>query len=189
MTEEAADVGFLPQGIKAVLAESYERIHRSNLVGMGVIPLEYLPGDSAESLGLSGRERFSVIIPPQLTPRMTVDIKVEHMISTTNWALNQPLSTGFSSGNILHQVTSQYQCTTKMTLKSKPNMHSFYRSYSYCIRPPKCTINLTFCSNKVKGSLSITYALHTCSKGFFLVPRPTVQQETKPTVNYGHTHT
>ncbi|KTG07303.1 hypothetical protein cypCar_00018833, partial [Cyprinus carpio] len=62
-------------GIKAVLAESYERIHRSNLVGMGIIPLEYLPGDSAESLGLSGRERYTVIIPPQITPRMTVDIK------------------------------------------------------------------------------------------------------------------
>ncbi len=76
-----ADVGFLPQGVKAVLAESYERIHRSNLVGMGVIPLEYLPGDSAESLGLSGRERFSVIIPPQITPRMTVHIKVERQLS------------------------------------------------------------------------------------------------------------
>ncbi|RXN23800.1 cytoplasmic aconitate hydratase [Labeo rohita] len=64
-------------GIKAVLAESYERIHRSNLVGMGIIPLEYLPGDNAESLGLTGRERYTVIIPPQLTPRMTVDIKLD----------------------------------------------------------------------------------------------------------------
>ncbi|NP_001030155.1 cytoplasmic aconitate hydratase [Danio rerio] len=64
-------------GIKAVLAESYERIHRSNLVGMGVIPLEYLPGDSAESLGLSGRERYTVMIPPLLKPRMTVDIKLD----------------------------------------------------------------------------------------------------------------
>ncbi|KAK7175866.1 hypothetical protein R3I93_000204 [Phoxinus phoxinus] len=64
-------------GIKAVLAESYERIHRSNLVGMGIIPLEYLPGDSAESLGLTGRERYTVMIPPQLTPRMTVDIKLD----------------------------------------------------------------------------------------------------------------
>ncbi|XP_056113809.1 cytoplasmic aconitate hydratase [Rhinichthys klamathensis goyatoka] len=64
-------------GIKAVLAESYERIHRSNLVGMGIIPLEYLPGDTAESLGLTGRERYTVMIPPQLTPRMTVDIKLD----------------------------------------------------------------------------------------------------------------
>ncbi|XP_028262605.1 cytoplasmic aconitate hydratase [Parambassis ranga] len=64
-------------GIKAVLAESYERIHRSNLVGMGVIPLEYLQGDTAESLGLTGRERYTIIIPEQLTPRMLVDIKLD----------------------------------------------------------------------------------------------------------------
>ncbi|KAK1175831.1 cytoplasmic aconitate hydratase [Acipenser oxyrinchus oxyrinchus] len=64
-------------GIKAVLAESYERIHRSNLVGMGVIPLEYLPEDTAESLGLTGQERYTIIIPDELTPRMIVDIKLD----------------------------------------------------------------------------------------------------------------
>uniref|UniRef100_A0A8C7ULX3 Cytoplasmic aconitate hydratase n=1 Tax=Oncorhynchus mykiss TaxID=8022 RepID=A0A8C7ULX3_ONCMY len=64
-------------GIKAVLAESYERIHRSNLVGMGVIPLEYLAGDTADSLGLTGRERYTVVIPEPLTPRMIVDIKLD----------------------------------------------------------------------------------------------------------------
>jgi aconitate hydratase len=47
-------------GIKAVIAESYERIHRSNLVGMGVLPLQYLNGDSTESLGLTGREIFNI---------------------------------------------------------------------------------------------------------------------------------
>jgi aconitate hydratase len=47
-------------GIKAILAESYERIHRSNLVGMGVLPLQYLNGDSAEKLGLSGNETFTI---------------------------------------------------------------------------------------------------------------------------------
>ncbi|KAJ4937035.1 hypothetical protein JOQ06_001621 [Pogonophryne albipinna] len=65
------------QGIKAVVAESYERIHRSNLVGMGVIPLEYLAGDSAESLGLTGRERYTILIPEPLTPRMLVDVKLD----------------------------------------------------------------------------------------------------------------
>jgi aconitate hydratase A / 2-methylisocitrate dehydratase len=48
-------------GVKAVLAESYERIHRSNLLMMGILPLQYLPGDSRESLGLTGREVFSVL--------------------------------------------------------------------------------------------------------------------------------
>jgi len=47
-------------GIKAILAESYERIHRSNLVGMGVLPLQYIEGDSAEKLGLTGNETFTI---------------------------------------------------------------------------------------------------------------------------------
>jgi len=47
-------------GVKAVIAESYERIHRSNLIGMGVLPLEFLPGDTGDSLGLTGQEAFTV---------------------------------------------------------------------------------------------------------------------------------
>ena len=47
-------------GVSAVIAESYERIHRSNLVGMGILPLQYAPGDTAESLGLTGRETYSI---------------------------------------------------------------------------------------------------------------------------------
>jgi aconitate hydratase len=49
------------QGVRAVIAESYERIHRSNLVGMGVLPLEFPAGRSAESLGLTGHERFEIL--------------------------------------------------------------------------------------------------------------------------------
>lgn len=47
-------------GVRAVIAESYERIHRSNLIGMGVLPLQYAEGESADSLGLSGEERFAI---------------------------------------------------------------------------------------------------------------------------------
>ena len=47
-------------GVKAVIAESYERIHRSNLIGMGVIPLQFPAGENADSLGLSGTETFSI---------------------------------------------------------------------------------------------------------------------------------
>jgi len=47
-------------GVQAVIAESYERIHRSNLIGMGVLPLEFLPGESAASLGLTGQEVFDI---------------------------------------------------------------------------------------------------------------------------------
>ena len=47
-------------GVKAVIAESYERIHRSNLIGMGVLPLQFPAGETAESLGLSGTETFTI---------------------------------------------------------------------------------------------------------------------------------
>ena len=47
-------------GVRAVVAESYERIHRSNLIGMGVLPLQYAEGQDAESLGLTGQETFSI---------------------------------------------------------------------------------------------------------------------------------
>ena len=47
-------------GVKAVIAESYERIHRSNLVGMGVLPLQFMDGENAEKLGLNGSETFDI---------------------------------------------------------------------------------------------------------------------------------
>ena len=47
-------------GVRAVIAESFERIHRSNLVGMGVLPLQFPEGEDAESLGLSGEEEYSI---------------------------------------------------------------------------------------------------------------------------------
>jgi aconitate hydratase len=62
-------------GVKAVLAESYERIHRSNLVGMGVLPLQYKPGDSAAALGLTGRETYAVHgLADGVSPRQSVAV-------------------------------------------------------------------------------------------------------------------
>jgi aconitate hydratase len=62
-------------GIRAVIAESFERIHRSNLIGMGILPLEYPAGQHRESLGLTGEETFAISgIAAQLTPRMTVKV-------------------------------------------------------------------------------------------------------------------
>ena len=67
-------------GVKAVIAESFERIHRSNLIGMGVVPLQYPAGESAESLGLDGRETFSVTgltaLNDGVTPR-TVTVRAD----------------------------------------------------------------------------------------------------------------
>jgi aconitate hydratase len=68
--------GTMLLGVKAVIAESFERIHRSNLVGMGVLPLVYKNGDTAESLGLTGRESFDIVIGDDLKPRQDITVKV-----------------------------------------------------------------------------------------------------------------
>ncbi|MDG2281979.1 MAG: aconitate hydratase AcnA [Longimicrobiales bacterium] len=67
--------GTILLGVKAVIAESFERIHRSNLVGMGVLPLEFREGDTPTSLGLTGRETFDISgIADGLEPGCTVDV-------------------------------------------------------------------------------------------------------------------
>jgi aconitate hydratase len=61
-------------GVRAVIAESYERIHRSNLVGMGVLPLQFRPGETRDSLGLTGREVFDLHDLSQLAPRQILSV-------------------------------------------------------------------------------------------------------------------
>ncbi len=61
-------------GARAVIAESYERIHRSNLIGMGVLPLEFKPGESRETLGLTGHEIFHIDGVATLTPRKDIQV-------------------------------------------------------------------------------------------------------------------
>jgi aconitate hydratase len=68
--------GTILLGARAVLAESFERIHRSNLVGMGVLPLQFKPGQNAESLGLTGRETYTIHIDDTLKPRQDVPVDV-----------------------------------------------------------------------------------------------------------------
>ena len=64
-------------GVRAVIAESFERIHRSNLVGMGVLPLQFPPGISRHSLALTGEETFDIPdISAALTPGSTVPVQV-----------------------------------------------------------------------------------------------------------------
>jgi aconitate hydratase len=65
-------------GVRAVIAESFERIHRSNLVGMGVLALEFKPGQNRESLGLTGREVYSITgLASGLKPRQTLKVRAE----------------------------------------------------------------------------------------------------------------
>ena len=68
--------GTMMLGVRAVIAESYERIHRSNLIGMGVLPLEFRAGENRESLGLSGEERYEIRgIANGLTPRKELQVE------------------------------------------------------------------------------------------------------------------
>ncbi len=69
--------GALLLGVKAVLAENYERIHRSNLVGMGVLPLQFTEGENAASLGLTGQEVFDIAgLAIDIRPRAEVTVTV-----------------------------------------------------------------------------------------------------------------
>lgn len=63
-------------GVRAVIAESFERIHRSNLIGMGVLPLEFVNGDTAESLGLNGRETYDLSLE-NIKPRAMITVNVQ----------------------------------------------------------------------------------------------------------------
>jgi aconitate hydratase len=68
--------GTILLGVRAVIAESFERIHRSNLVGMGVLPLQFRDGEGAASLGLTGKEKYTITGLAGLEPRQDVEVKV-----------------------------------------------------------------------------------------------------------------
>jgi aconitate hydratase len=95
-------------GVAAVLAESFERIHRSNLVGMGVLPLEFLPGQSRESLGLTGHEVFDLRGLDQLAPRQTLAVKAGDRTFEVRVRVDTPEElTYYRHGGILPYVVRQ----------------------------------------------------------------------------------
>jgi aconitate hydratase len=93
-----------------VIAESFERIHRSNLVGMGVLPLQFRDGENAETLGLDGSEKFSISGVPGLQPRQDVEVvvrrqdKSEFTITARCRIDTYNELEYFRSGGILHYV-------------------------------------------------------------------------------------
>jgi aconitate hydratase len=108
--------GTLLLGVKAVLATSFERIHRSNLIGMGVLPLQFAPGDSVEGLGLTGEEEFSITgvtangqsgpLPGEVTVRATHDGQTREF--TTTVRIDTPAeATYYRHGGILQYVLRQ----------------------------------------------------------------------------------
>lgn len=102
-------------GVKAVIAESYERIHRSNLVGMGVAPLVFVDGQNAESLGLDGTESYSIHgLANDLVPHKMLDVKAEHASGkVTNFKVEARLDSAieieyYRNQGILQYVLRQY---------------------------------------------------------------------------------
>jgi aconitate hydratase len=102
--------GTLLLGVRAVLAESYERIHRANLVGMGVLPLEFLPGEGASSLALTGREVFDIGGLSGLAPRSKLRVTAKREDGSTFSfevvaRLDSPIDVEYyRNGGILHTV-------------------------------------------------------------------------------------
>ena len=97
-------------GVKAVIAESFERIHRSNLVGMGVLPLCFKEGQNADKLGLTGDETFEVKVDDAVQPRQDIEViatksdgaKVQF---TTTCRIDTPVEVDYyRNGGILHTV-------------------------------------------------------------------------------------
>jgi aconitate hydratase len=97
-------------GIVAVIAESFERIHRSNLVGMGVLPLCYTDGDTAASLGLDGTETFDIAVDDQVKPRQTIKVTATKTDGSkvqfdTICRIDTPVEVDYyRNGGILHTV-------------------------------------------------------------------------------------
>jgi aconitate hydratase len=103
--------GPMLQGVKAVIAESFERIHRSNLVGMGVLPLRYVNGQNAEKLGLKGDEVYSIEdLNDKITPRSTITVRaIKADGKEINFKAEVMLNTVvevnyYRNGGILHTV-------------------------------------------------------------------------------------
>jgi aconitate hydratase len=97
-------------GARAVIAESFERIHRSNLVGMGVLPLTFKKGETAASLGLTGKETFEIQLTDDLAPRQDVKVVATKedggkMEFTATCRIDTPVEVEyFRNGGILHTV-------------------------------------------------------------------------------------
>ena len=102
--------GTLLMGVKAVFAESYERIHRSNLVGMGVIPLQFKEGDGAASLGITGQETFDIKLGEDIEARQELSVTATRPDGTTVTfdvvaRLDSKVDvTYYKNGGILHTV-------------------------------------------------------------------------------------
>jgi aconitate hydratase len=97
--------GTMLLGVKAVIAESFERIHRSNLVGMGVLPLVYKKGQTRKTLGLSGHEVFNINVDDTLKPGQDVMVTADGQSFQTTCRIDTPVELEYyKNGGILQTV-------------------------------------------------------------------------------------
>ena len=103
-------------GVKAVIAQSFERIHRSNLIGMGILPLQFLPNESRESLGLSGEEAYDIVTEGHLVPGNRIEVRAttnanQSVTFQTICRIDFPVELKyFQSGGLLPCLINGYNC-------------------------------------------------------------------------------
>ena len=106
--------GTILLGVKVVIADSFERIHRSNLIGMGVLPLQYKDEENAASLGLDGTESYDIPVTDDVKPRQNIKVTARKSDGSviafdTVCRLDTPIDVEYyRNGGILHYVLREF---------------------------------------------------------------------------------
>ncbi|MDX1429740.1 MAG: aconitate hydratase, partial [Rhodothermales bacterium] len=106
--------GTILLGVRAVIADSFERIHRSNLIGMGVLPLQFKQGENAQSIGLDGTETFEIPVSNDVKPGQTIAVTARRSDGSekqfdTVCRLDTPVDVEYyRNGGILHFVLREF---------------------------------------------------------------------------------
>lgn len=113
--------GTILLGVKAVIAESFERIHRSNLIGMGVLPLQFKEGETPTTLGLNGTELYSIPVTDGVQPRQEIEVTAtkadgSKVVFKTDCRLDTPVEVDYyRNGGILHYVLRNFLNTSAVS--------------------------------------------------------------------------
>ncbi|KAI3371046.1 hypothetical protein L3Q82_023685, partial [Scortum barcoo] len=109
-------------GVRAVIAESFEKLHKNQLVGMGIMPLQFLPGQNADSLELSGKERFTISLPENLSPNQQLTVKVRNRRQSFGHPNSQKKINTVHSRQAKESPSTSQHCLTPRWTSSSSNM-------------------------------------------------------------------
>ena len=136
----------MKQGVKAVISKSFERIHRSNLVGMGLIPLCFKQGEDADTLGLTGFEKYTILMPTDpkaIKPGMDIIVKTDNGKEfKTTLRFDTQVSVSLS---VLVRIC---QCFTQMHNVNAPVQHEYLPLLDRCIG--ECMISIININDGIK---------------------------------------